>query len=81
MEIILGVLISGIVQYVKNKFGTTSMGTLAILAGISLFGAAMYTWLATTGYWDAVYNIIVTAGAFYTFIIARFESTVPSIKE
>lgn len=79
MEIILGVVVSGIVQYVKTAFGTTSGATLAILAGISLLGAALYTWLSAAGYWDALYNILVTAGAFYTFIIARFENKTPSV--
>ncbi len=79
MEIFLGVIVSGLVQFIKTKYETTSFGTLSILAGISLLGAALYTWLASSGYWDTVYNILVTAGAFYAFIISRFESKVPSV--
>lgn len=79
MEIILGVFASSIVQYIKNKYETTPFGTLSILAGISLLGAALYTWLASSGYWDAVYGILVTAGAFYAFILQRFENKTPSV--
>ena len=74
MEIVLGVGVSSLVQFIKNKYGTTTTGTLAILAGISVLGAGLYTWLSSAGYWDSIYNILVTAGAFYTFILARFEN-------
>ena len=79
MEIFLGVAISGLVQFIKTKYETTSFGTLSILAAISLLGAGLYTWLVTAGYWDAVYNILVTAGAFYAFILQRFETKTPSV--
>lgn len=74
MEIILGVVISGLVQWLKSKFKTGEYLTLLILAGIALLGAGLYTWLSSAGYWEVVYNLLVTAGAFYAFILKRFVS-------
>ena len=75
MEIILGVVISGLVQWLKNKYKTSEYLTLILLIGVALGGSVLYTWLSSAGYWEAVYNILVTAGAFYAFILKRFEST------
>jgi len=74
MEIILGVVVSGLIQWLKNKFKTGEYTTLLILAGVSLVGAGLYTWLSSAGYWEAVYTVLVTAGAFYAFILKRFET-------
>jgi hypothetical protein len=71
MEIIIGAIVSLIVQFVKGK--NSQYVTLAILAVLSLAAAGLYTVLVDTGYWDAVYGILVTAGAFYAFVIQRFE--------
>lgn len=73
MEIILGVFVSGIIQFVKNKFALSEYATLAVLALIALAAAGIYTWLMAAGYWNSVYQILVTAGAFYAFILQRFE--------
>lgn len=74
MEIFLGVVVSGLIQWLKNKYKTGEYVTLLILAGISLVGAGLFTWLSSAGYWDVVYNVLVTAGAFYAFVLKRFEA-------
>jgi hypothetical protein len=79
MEIILGVVISGLIEWLKTKFKTGEWVTLAILAGVSLVGAGLYTWLSSAGYWQAVYNVLVTAGAFYAFVLKRFEASKPPV--
>lgn len=73
MEIIIGVIVSCIVQFLKGKLSNTS-AILAVLAVLSLAAAGVYMVLVNTGYWEAVYGILVTSGAFYAFIIQRFES-------
>jgi hypothetical protein len=73
MEIIIGAIVSLIVQSLKSRFAS-QYATLAILAVLSLAAAGIYTVLLNTGYWEAVYGILVTAGAFYAFVIQRFES-------
>lgn len=73
MEIIIGVGVSLIVQGIKNWFGTSQMGTLASVLILSLVGAAIYYYVADTQYWRDLLEIGAIAGAFYTYIIARFE--------
>lgn len=75
METILGVLVSGLVQWIKTKYSTSEYITLTILVGVALFGAILYTWLKDAGYWEVVYNILITAGAFYAFILKRFTTS------
>lgn len=74
MEIILGAAVSLLVQWAK-KYGNNPWHTLIILLAVSLAAAGLYTALLNTGYWPLVGGILVTAGAFYTFIIQRFETT------
>jgi hypothetical protein len=76
MEIFIGAIVSLIVQLLKSK-STGQYATLAILAVLSLAAAGIYTVLVNTGYWEAVYGILVTAGAFYAFVIQRFEGPEP----
>jgi len=72
MEIILGVFASALTQWLK-KYGSNEWHTLAILGVVSLLIAGLYTSLMITGYWSLVAQILVVAGATYTFIIQRFE--------
>ena len=55
--------------------GNTTATTLATLVVLSLSAAAIYTALVATGYWETVYQVLLTAGAFYAFVIRRFEGT------
>lgn len=64
-----GVLVSLLVQYLKNKFKTNTAGTLGIVAILSLIGGAAYYFLQQYNMLDAVIQILVTAGAFYTFFL------------
>jgi hypothetical protein len=74
----IGALVSLVVQALKSKFGG-GWKTLAILAIVSLVAASLYTALVAVGYWQVVASVLVTAGAFYAFVIQRFEgSSAPS---
>lgn len=68
-----------VVQWIKGRTGGEYQ-TLAALAVLSLAAAAAYSALIAMGYWDAVYRILITAGAFYAFIIQRFEGAEPLFK-
>jgi hypothetical protein len=72
MLLIVAAIVSIIVQFIKQKV-TTEWETLLILIVISLAGAGVYTALVDFGYWEAFYGVLVTASAFYTLILARFE--------
>jgi uncharacterized membrane protein len=74
MEIIIGSVVSILVQYLKTQFGTSEYKTLAVLLFVSLVAAFIYTYLVAQGYWQTVSAILLTAGAFYSFVIARFHA-------
>lgn len=74
MEIIIAAAVSLIVQAIKKLVGTSEFGTLAAVLVVSLIGGAAYYFLQDTAFWTAFLQILAYAGAFYTFIIRRFES-------
>lgn len=72
MDIIIGAIVSLIVQWLKPRVGG-EYATLGLLAVLCLAAAGIYTALVALGYWDAFYRVLVTAGAFYAFVVQRFE--------
>ncbi len=73
MEIIIGSAVSLFVQWMKNRLRTTEYGTMGITLLVSLAAAGVYTFLVDAGLWEEVAKVLIVAGAFYTFIIQRFE--------
>ena len=73
MEIFIGAAVSLFVQWAKQKT-TNEWETLLILLAISLAAAGLYSTLVYVGYWDTVAHILLVAGAFYAFVLQRFES-------
>lgn len=73
MEIIVGAAVSLLVEWLKSQMNLGEYKTLSILFIVSLVAAAVYTYLVSVGYWATVANVLVLAGAFYTFVIARFK--------
>lgn len=73
MEILLGVLASGLVQLLK-RYMPNQWFTLGLLGLISIALAAGYTLVVDTGYWPLVGSVLVSAGAFYAFFFQRFEN-------
>lgn len=76
MEIaIVGVAVSLLVQWLKKraKTETDEYKTLGIVLALSLVGAWLYTAIVSAGYWESVLAVLLTAGSFYTYILARFK--------
>ena len=73
MEIILGSAVSLFVQWLKSKANMGEYQTLGVVIGVSLIASVVYTFFVAIGYWETVASILITAGAFYTFVIARFK--------
>lgn len=73
MEIIIGSVVSLFVEWLKSKTNMGEYQTLGAVLGVSIIGAIVYTFLVNVGYWQTVSSILITAGAFYTFVIARFK--------
>lgn len=74
MITIIGAGVSLLVQWLKTITNLSEYATLAVLFVISLIAAAVYTALQAAGYWETVASILVLAGSFYTFVIARFHA-------
>jgi hypothetical protein len=73
MELILGAIVSVIAQFSKKIFGTGEWQTLGTVAVLSLVAAGVYQLLNAYDYWGSVQQILITAGAFYSFVILRFS--------
>lgn len=78
MELIIGAVVSLIVQGLKQK-ATSQWQTLGVLLVLSIAAAGLYAVFVAVGYWETIANILITAGAFYAFVIQRFESTEKSV--
>ncbi len=74
MELVLGALVSLVAQFIKKQKDFGEWSSLATVFILSLGGAALYTWLSHAGYWEAVRQVLITAGAFYAFVILRFKN-------
>lgn len=70
---ILGAGVALFVQWTKKVLGTSEYVTLGMALGLSLSAAITYTLLVNADMWETVKSVLLTAGAFYTFVIARFE--------
>ena len=76
MDLILGAVVSLIVQLIKKYLKTQEWVTLLTVLVLSILASIGYSLFTAYGLWDKVYPVLITAGAIYTFIIRRFESKI-----
>ncbi len=69
----IGVVVSLLVQWLKNLYGTSGYKTMLVLAGVSLLAAIVYTYFTYLGVWEIVAQVLMVAGAFYAFVLSQFE--------
>lgn len=74
MEIFIGAAVSLVVQVIKKYAGTSEYWTLGAVLVLSLAAAAVYTALMAAGLWESFAQILIVAGAFYAYIIQRFQN-------
>jgi hypothetical protein len=77
MEFILGPVVSLIVQALKRRLGSDAFTMSLSVISLSFAAAAVYVLIADTAIWPLFVKTVTTAGAFYTFIIRRFETAGP----
>ena len=75
MEYILGVAVSLLVQWLKVKMNTDTWTTMLAVLMFSFVGAAGYVLLSHTDFWPVIVQILTVAGAFYAYILQRFETS------
>lgn len=73
MELILGAGVSLIIQFLKKELKLSEYQTLASVFALSIVAAFTYSWLLSAGMWQNFAEILTTSGAFYTFVLQRFE--------
>lgn len=72
-SILVGALVSGIVQWYKNKFKTTEAGTLLAVAAASLVFAAIGWVLQEFNLLQTFWVILGSATAIYAYIVKHLE--------
>jgi hypothetical protein len=63
------------IQWLKVKMGTTPWGTLGILLLVAVAASPLYTIAVSTGFWPVIRDVLIRPGAFYAFIIQRFNQS------
>lgn len=71
--IVIGAIVSIIVQLLKTKFGTNSNATVSIVVLLSILVGSAYFFIKDTSLLEPIVSILGFAGAIYVFIIKRFE--------
>ena len=72
-EILLGALVSILVQGVKKYLGTSTLWTYLALLLISVVGGSAYHYFAISTLWEGISEALIYSAAFYSLIIRRFE--------
>ena len=71
--LIIGVLVSVIVQFIKKKVTKSKNETMLIVLTLSVLSGIAYYFIKDNAYLlEAIVSILGFAGAVYTFIIKRF---------
>lgn len=73
MEIIIGSAASVVTQLIKKYAQTAPWVTWATAIVLSVVGAYIYVTMRGTPLWETIVSVLTTSGAFYAYIIARFE--------
>jgi hypothetical protein len=71
--IVIGAIVSIIVQLIKKNLSTTKEGTLLAVLTISIISGTAYYLIKDTSLWQPIISILGFAGAVYAYIIKRFE--------
>lgn len=68
---IVGILASGLIQTIKNTFGTSSNKTKLVTVAVALLGGAVIYFFSGTEYWQSALGVLTTASAVYAFLIKK----------
>ena len=73
MEILIGSVVSLLIQLTKKYLGTERWVTVLFAVSSSLVAAVIYYALQETNLIDTAVRILTSAGAFYAFILKQLE--------
>lgn len=76
VTLILGAVVSVVVEVVKKWKGTSKLKTMATLVGLSLVSGLGLYLLQSYGLWESALQVLVFAGASYGLIVKNVESAI-----
>lgn len=71
--LLAGAVVSFLTLVIKRYFGTTPVGTLGAVLGLSVISGVAMWYLQSKGLWEAFLQIVMAAGAVYGFIIKNVQ--------
>jgi len=71
--VVIGAIVSLIVQYLKTNLRTSRDETMIAVLLISIISGSAYYFIKDTSLWQPILQILAFAGAIYTYILKRFE--------
>lgn len=66
---VVGAMLSGVIQIIKNRFGTESNETKILTIVLALIVGGLYVWVRSTSYFETVLLVLASASAVYAFLI------------
>lgn len=66
---IVGVGLSTLIEYIKNKYGTTSGTTKALTIVLALVVGGLYFWIRSTPFWLPVLGVLTVSSTVYAFFL------------
>jgi len=72
--LIVGAVVSLIVQFINKKFGLKSLKAIAAVVVVSLIAGIIYDFLGRAGFLERSIEILASASAVYALLISRFSS-------
>lgn len=76
--LMLAAICSGIVQFLKNKYGTAKVGTQAIVLVLALVAAVAMWLLKHFDLWVSFAQILASMTMIYAFLIQHVEDAMKS---
>lgn len=75
MELLVGAVLSIVVEIAKKFFGTTRIGTLVFFLTLSFLVSGAYIYLNDTPYFDTLIKIAGTAALVYGVVIKTWNES------
>ncbi len=69
MEILAGAIVSLITEFVTQKLGTNTIGSLAAYIGISVLAAAVYVLASPLSFWPTLVQIGTYAATIWAVLV------------
>lgn len=68
---LVGASLTGLVQVIKDRFGTSSLATKALIVAFSVATGAAYFFARSTEYWPTVLGILASSQAVYGLFVKK----------